>query len=59
MWCQQCGHGGYFDHMSKWFENNVECPTGCGCKCNISLRNKQVVTSEESCRSNKNEQIEL
>ena len=33
MWCQRCGHGGHLNHMTKWFEKNVECPSGCGCKC--------------------------
>lgn len=31
--CTSCLHGGHFSHMSKWFEENDVCPTGCGCKC--------------------------
>lgn len=31
--CTSCLHGGHLSHMSKWFEDNDVCPTGCGCKC--------------------------
>ena len=33
VWCQGCGHGGHADHMRKWFEKSLECPTGCGHVC--------------------------
>ena len=36
-WCQGCGHGGHAAHMRQWFEKNVECPTGCGHRCQIRL----------------------
>ena len=36
-WCQGCGHGGHAVHMRDWFEKNVECPTGCGHRCQIRL----------------------
>ncbi|KJE97252.1 hypothetical protein CAOG_007691 [Capsaspora owczarzaki ATCC 30864] len=31
--CVVCGHGGHSEHMRAWFEHNVSCPTGCGCRC--------------------------
>jgi hypothetical protein len=31
--CASCGHGGHPDHVKTWFEQSVECPTGCGCRC--------------------------
>ena len=32
-YCTSCLHGGHLGHMSKWFEDNEVCPTGCGCRC--------------------------
>ena len=32
-YCTTCLHGGHLGHMSKWFEDNEVCPTGCGCRC--------------------------
>mmetsp|Transcript_1521 Transcript_1521/g.4603 ORF Transcript_1521/g.4603 Transcript_1521/m.4603 type:complete len:207 (+) Transcript_1521:518-1138(+) len=37
IWCQGCGHGGHLAHMRNWFETEVECPTGCGHRCQIRL----------------------
>jgi hypothetical protein len=34
--CDYCNHGGHVEHMTSWFANNVECPTGCGCACTFS-----------------------
>jgi Zinc-ribbon, C4HC2 type len=31
--CTSCGHGGHTDHMREWFEQTVECASGCGCRC--------------------------
>lgn len=32
--CIMCKHGGHTAHLREWFESeNVECPTGCGCRC--------------------------
>lgn len=31
--CMICGHGGHPEHMKAWFEQSLECPTGCGCTC--------------------------
>lgn len=31
--CTFCGHGGHTDHMREWFEQTVECASGCGCRC--------------------------
>jgi hypothetical protein len=31
--CMICGHGGHPEHMKLWFEQSLECPTGCGCQC--------------------------
>ena len=25
IWCQICGHGGHFDHMTKWFKQRKTC----------------------------------
>ena len=25
IWCQICGHGGHFDHMTKWFNQPKKC----------------------------------
>ena len=33
VWCQGCGHGGHFDHMSQWFSTQSLCPTGCMHNC--------------------------
>jgi len=30
--CIVCGHGGHYEHMKQWFEDNDDCATGCGCK---------------------------
>ncbi|KAI9596986.1 WD40-repeat-containing domain protein [Syncephalis fuscata] len=40
-WCQGCGHGGHLKHMYTWFQENLECPTGCGHVCTIET----VITS--------------
>mmetsp|Transcript_63395 Transcript_63395/g.141339 ORF Transcript_63395/g.141339 Transcript_63395/m.141339 type:complete len:130 (-) Transcript_63395:73-462(-) len=34
-WCQGCGHGGHASHMRQWFEHNVNCPAGCGHRCQL------------------------
>ena len=34
-WCQGCGHGGHAEHLHAWFQTNLECPTGCGHRCQI------------------------
>lgn len=31
--CPLCGHGGHAQHMSDWFAESDECPSGCGCRC--------------------------
>lgn len=31
--CLKCGHGGHAHHLKMWFENEVVCPSGCGCAC--------------------------
>ena len=31
--CTFCGHGGHTSHMREWFEQTVECASGCGCRC--------------------------
>lgn len=31
--CAACGHGGHTHHLKSWFEQSVECPSGCGCRC--------------------------
>ncbi|CAG8594124.1 7828_t:CDS:10, partial [Paraglomus occultum] len=32
--CIKCNHGGHAMHMRDWFaNNNVKCPSGCGCSC--------------------------
>ncbi|CAG8854271.1 32340_t:CDS:2, partial [Gigaspora margarita] len=34
--CIMCKHGGHTAHLREWFESeNVECPTGCGCRCMV------------------------
>jgi len=33
IWCQGCAHGGHINHMREWFNNNRQCPTGCGHLC--------------------------
>ena len=35
-WCQGCGHGGHLEHMREWFEDNSECPSGCGHNCKFN-----------------------
>lgn len=37
-WCQACGHGGHPSHIEEWFEDNLECPTGCGHQCVVRKR---------------------
>lgn len=36
--CELCRHGGHVNHMSMWFSNHDECPTGCGCHCTLASR---------------------
>ena len=36
-WCQGCGHGGHAHCLKGWFEACVECPTGCGHRCQLML----------------------
>lgn len=36
VWCQGCGHGGHFHHMTSWFSRYALCPTGCGHRCNMA-----------------------
>jgi len=31
--CVLCGHGGHTTHMKDWFQMEVFCATGCGCRC--------------------------
>jgi len=31
--CRNCNHGGHYQHMTAWFKETDECPTGCGCLC--------------------------
>lgn len=31
--CPTCSHGGHAHCMSKWFQNETSCITGCGCQC--------------------------
>lgn len=35
--CIKCGHGGHLLHMSKWFQNNEICASGCGCYCLLDI----------------------
>ncbi|OMH84861.1 SEH-associated protein 4 [Zancudomyces culisetae] len=33
-WCQSCGHGGHYSHLSLWFDKNSFCPVPqCNCQC--------------------------
>ncbi|KAJ3220925.1 hypothetical protein HK099_003910 [Clydaea vesicula] len=34
--CFECGHGGHLACMKEWFSSNenIDCPSGCGCHCN-------------------------
>ncbi|KAI8912451.1 hypothetical protein EDD86DRAFT_111406 [Gorgonomyces haynaldii] len=32
--CEQCRHGGHVHHLKEWFQENEQCPLGCGCICN-------------------------
>jgi Zinc-ribbon, C4HC2 type len=34
--CDYCHHGGHLQHLVKWFSNNSNCPTGCGCQCTFN-----------------------
>ncbi|PVV03036.1 hypothetical protein BB560_002510 [Smittium megazygosporum] len=42
IWCQGCGHGGHYDHLAYWFEeqNQHSCPSGCGHYCSTSIKIK-------------------
>lgn len=31
--CSICGHGGHVGEIAAWFRNQIECPSGCGCRC--------------------------
>ena len=31
--CESCGHGGHMVHITNWFANHTQCPSGCGCFC--------------------------
>ena len=31
--CESCGHGGHMVHITSWFANHTQCPSGCGCFC--------------------------
>ena len=44
--CNICSHGGHINHMRLWFSTNVECPTGCGCKCTFSPSITATATTE-------------
>ncbi|PVU98918.1 hypothetical protein BB560_005583 [Smittium megazygosporum] len=34
VWCQNCGHGGHYSHITSWFANNTICPSlDCSCNC--------------------------
>ena len=35
VWCQGCGHGGHAEHLRDWFAENIECPAGCGHRCQL------------------------
>lgn len=41
MLCMKCLHGGHASHMSAWFAEHTECPTGCGCICEMQLSSKR------------------
>ncbi|CAJ1950686.1 unnamed protein product [Cylindrotheca closterium] len=34
--CSSCKHGGHLDHITEWFTEHVQCPTGCGCRCKFA-----------------------
>jgi len=36
--CNKCHHGGHLGHMTIWFSEHDQCPTGCGCTCVLSTR---------------------
>lgn len=31
--CIFCGHGGHVGCLREWYNDEGECPTGCGCQC--------------------------
>ncbi|KAG8199533.1 hypothetical protein JTE90_009375 [Oedothorax gibbosus] len=33
VWCQGCAHGGHLQHLKDWFQENKQCPAGCGHLC--------------------------
>ncbi|KRX04898.1 hypothetical protein PPERSA_06532 [Pseudocohnilembus persalinus] len=36
VWCQQCDHGGHFNHIYEWFSEYSHCPVSdCNCQCSI------------------------
>jgi len=38
IWCQICGHGGHFDHMTKWFQQGKKClVANCSHQCQSVL----------------------
>ena len=39
--CIFCGHGGHQKCYQKWFDVEVECPSGCGCKCKLMFSNQE------------------
>ena len=37
VWCQQCKHGGHYNHLVEWFDAHSECAVvGCDCCCMLS-----------------------
>lgn len=39
--CNECGHGGHISHMHSWFQTQKMCPTGCGCRCVLSVQQSE------------------
>ena len=37
VWCQGCGHGGHVECMRGWFAHEIECPAGCGHRCQLRV----------------------
>ncbi|KAJ1930688.1 SEA (Seh1-associated) complex subunit [Tieghemiomyces parasiticus] len=33
VWCRGCGHGGHAGHLTNWFRQQTQCPSGCGHEC--------------------------
>lgn len=51
--CMICGHGGHTDHMKLWFQENNDCPTGCGCRCgDVSIHLSEKVDYEDEYMGN-------